>query len=159
MKKVLLSFIMFITLVSTVKAQDDEFECLVEAIYHEARSEKLIGMLAVAGVILTRKESSNYPDTICGVVHQAKKFMGKIIKYKCQFSYWCDGKREEYDDLASALFSSEVAEMSLMGIQLKQTVGCTHYHASHVTPSWASNPNFKAMGQIGNHIFYIDMGQ
>ena len=157
MKKLLFSFIMFVTLMSSVKAEENEFECLVEAIYHEARGEELIGMLAVAGVILTRKENSNYPNTICGVVHQARRFMGRIIRNKCQFSYYCDGKREEYHDLASALLSSDVAEMSLMGIQLKQTMGCTHYHASHVTPRWASNPHFKAMGQIGNHVFYIDM--
>jgi|TARA_R100000781_G_C4052306_1_gene118075 spore germination cell wall hydrolase CwlJ-like protein len=157
MKKLLLGFIMFITLISTATAQDEDYECLVEAIYHEARSEEMIGMLAVANVILTRQESSDYPNTICKVVHQAKRFMGRIVRNKCQFSYYCDGKREEFHDLASALVASEVADMALMGVQLKQTVGCTHYHASYVTPRWASNPNFKSMGQVGNHIFYIDM--
>ena len=157
MKKLLLGFTMFITLISTATAEDTDYECLVEAIYHEARSEEMVGMLAVANVILTRQESSDYPDTICGVVHQAKKFRGRILRNKCQFSYYCDGKREEYHDLSSALVASEIADMALLGVQLKQTVGCTHYHASYVTPRWASNPNFKSMGQIGNHIFYIDM--
>ena len=68
---------LLITMLSTAKA--NEFECLVEAIYHEARGEEFIGMLAVAGVILTRKESSQYPNTICEVVHQAKTYKGKII--------------------------------------------------------------------------------
>ena len=58
MKKLLLGFIMFITLISTVTAEDTDYECLVEAIYHEARSEEMVGMLAVANVILTRQESS-----------------------------------------------------------------------------------------------------
>ena len=53
--------------------------------------------------------------------------------------------------------SINVAEMSLKGIQVKQTVGATHYHASYVTPRWASDPSFKALGSIGKHLFYIDM--
>jgi N-acetylmuramoyl-L-alanine amidase len=158
MKKVLfllLIFMIFIVMMASAKA--NEFECLVEAIYHEARGEKFIGMLAVANVVLTRKESSKYPNSICEVVHQAKTFKGKIIRNRCQFSYYCDGKREEFKDIPSALLAMDVADMSLMGVQLKQTVGCTHYHASYVTPRWASDPHFKAMGQIGNHIFYLDM--
>jgi spore germination cell wall hydrolase CwlJ-like protein len=155
MKKLLLVSMFLITMLSTAKA--NEFECLVEAIYHEARGEEFIGMLAVAGVVLTRKESSKYPNTICGVVHQAKTYKGKIIRNRCQFSYYCDGKREEFKDVPSALLAMDVAEMSLMGVQLKQTVGCTHYHTSYVTPRWASDPHFKAMGQVGNHVFYLDM--
>ncbi len=155
MKKLLLVSMLLITMLSTAKA--NEFECLVEAIYHEARGEEFIGMLAVAGVVLTRKESSKYPNTICEVVHQAKTYKGKIIRNRCQFSYYCDGKREEFKDVASALLAMDVAEMSLMGIQLKQTVGCTHYHGSYVTPRWASDPHFKAMGQVGNHVFSLDM--
>ena len=142
-------------LISVAKA--DEFNCLVEALYHEARSESFIGMLSVAGVILTRKESSNFPDTICKVVHQGKYWKGNPIKDKCQFSYWCDGKPERFIDIEGLIKSLNVAEMSLNGIQSKQTVGATHYHASYVTPGWASDPNFKSLGQIGTHVFYIDM--
>ena len=142
-------------LISVAKA--DEFNCLVEALYHEARSESFIGMLSVANVILTRKESSNFPNTICKVVHQGKYWKGNPIKDKCQFSYWCDGKPERFIDIEGLIKSLNVAEMSLNGIQSKQTVGATHYHASYVTPTWASDPNFKSLGQIGTHVFYIDM--
>ena len=142
-------------LISAAKA--DEFNCLVEALYHEARSESFIGMLSVANVILTRKESSNFPDTICKVVHQGKYWKGNPIKDKCHFSYWCDGRPERFTDIAGLIKSINVAEMSLNGIQVKQTVGSTHYHASYVTPRWASNPHFKSIGQIGTHIFYLDM--
>jgi len=130
---------------------------LVEALYHEARSESFIGMISVANVVLTRKESSNFPNTICKVVHQGKYWKGNPIKDKCQFSYWCDGKPERFIDIEGLIKSLNVAEMSLNGIQSKQTVGATHYHASYVTPSWASDPNFKSLGQIGTHVFYIDM--
>jgi spore germination cell wall hydrolase CwlJ-like protein len=145
----------FFLLISTTKA--DDFNCLVEALYHEARSESFIGMLSVANVILTRKESSNFPDTICKVVHQGKYWKGNPIKDKCHFSYWCDGRPERFTDMEGLIKSINVAEMSLNGIQIKQTVGATHYHASYVTPGWASDPNFKSLGQIGTHVFYIDM--
>jgi spore germination cell wall hydrolase CwlJ-like protein len=145
----------FFLLISTTKA--DDFNCLVEALYHEARSESFIGMLSVANVILTRKESSNFPSTICKVVHQGKYWKGNPIKDKCHFSYWCDGRPERFTDIEGLIKSLNVAEMSLNGIQIKQTVGATHYHASYVTPGWASDPNFKSLGQIGIHVFYIDM--
>ena len=154
MRLLLATLVIFFLLISTTKA--DDFNCLVEALYHEARSESLLGMLSVANVILTRKESSNFPNTICKVVHQGKYWKGNPIKDKCHFSYWCDSRPERFTDMAGLIKSINVAEMSLKGIQVKQTVGSTHYHASYVTPRWASNPYFKALGQLGNHIFYID---
>jgi len=154
MRLLIATLVIFFLLISTTKA--DDFNCLVEALYHEARSESLLGMLSVANVILTRKESSNFPNTICKVVHQGKYWKGNPIKDKCHFSYWCDGRPERFTDIAGLIKSINVAEMSLKGIQVRQTVGSTHYHASYVTPRWASNPHFKSLGQLGNHIFYID---
>ena len=155
MRLLIATLVIFFLLISTTKA--DDFNCLVEALYHEARSESFIGMLSVANVILTRKESSNFPDTICKVVHQGKYWKGNPVRDKCHFSYWCDGRPERFTDIAGLIKSINVAEMSLKGIQTKQTVGATHYHASYVTPGWASDPNFKSLGQIGIHVFYIDM--
>ena len=154
MRLLVVTLVIFFLLISTTKA--DDFDCLVEALYHEARSESLLGMLSVANVILTRKESSNYPNTICKVVHQGKYWKDNPVRDKCHFSYWCDGRPERFTDIVGLIKSINVAEMSLKGIQVRQTVGSTHYHASYVTPRWASNPHFKSLGQLGNHIFYID---
>ena len=74
---------------SSSKAND--VDCLVEAIYYEARSEKLIPKIAVANVILQRVKDKRYPSTICGVVHQGKKKNGRMVRNRCQFSYYCDG--------------------------------------------------------------------
>ena len=52
MKLILTTLVVSFILISTVKA--DDFDCLVEAVYHEARSEDMIPMLAVANVILHR---------------------------------------------------------------------------------------------------------
>jgi len=155
MKLVLTSLIASFLLISTAKAND--FNCLVEAIYHEARSEETVSQLAVANVILTRVESSNFPNTICKVVHQGRYWKKNPVRNKCHFSYWCDGKSERMKDLKALKKVLSVAEMALRGVQIKQTIGATHYHAAYVTPSWASDPHFKLLGQIGLHIFYIDM--
>ena len=155
MRLLVATLVIFFLLISTTKA--DDFDCLVEALYHEARSESLLGMLSVANVILTRKESSTFPNTICKVVHQGKYWKDNPVRDKCHFSYWCDGRPERFTDIAGLIKSINVAEMSLKGIQIKQAVGATHYHASYVTPGWASDPNFKSLGQIGTHVFYIDM--
>jgi len=155
MRVLVSALIILFLLIPTAKA--DDFNCLVEALYHEARSESILAMLSVANVILTRKESSNFPNTICGVVHQGKYWKGNPVKDKCHFSYWCDSRPERFTDMAGLIKSINVAEMSLKGIQVRQTVGSTHYHASYVTPRWASNPHFKSLGQVGTHIFYLDM--
>ena len=154
MRLLIATLVIFFLLISTTKA--DDFDCLVEALYHEARSESLLGMLSVANVILTRKESSTFPNTICKVVHQGKYWKDNPVRDKCHFSYWCDGRPERFTDIVGLIKSINVAEMSLKGIQVRQTVGATHYHASYVTPRGASNPHFKSLGQLGNHIFYID---
>ena len=120
MRLLVATLVIFFLLISTTKA--DDFNCLVEALYHEARSESFIGMLSVANVILTRKESSNFPNTICKVVHQGKYWKGNPIKDKCHFSYWCDGRPERFTDIAGLIKSINVAEMSLKGIQVRQTV-------------------------------------
>ena len=154
MKIILTTLVISFLLTSIAKA--DEFNCLVEAVYHEARSEDIVPMLAVANVILTRKESSSFPNTICEVVHQGKYWKGNPIKDKCHFSYWCDGRPEKFTDMSGLIKVISVVEMSLKGVHIKQTVGATHYHASYVTPRWASNPHFKGLGQLGTHLFYLD---
>lgn len=51
-----------------------EVKCLAEAVYHEARGESKQGRLAVAHVILNRKNSNRFPKTICGVIRQRGQF-------------------------------------------------------------------------------------
>ena len=155
MKLILTSLISIFLFISIAKANN--FNCLVEAIYHEARSEETVSQLAVANVILTRVESSNFPDTICKVVHQGRYWKKNPVRNKCHFSYWCDGKSERMKNFKALKKVLSVAEMALKGVQIKQTLGATHYHAAYVTPSWASDPRFKSLGQVGLHIFYIDM--
>ena len=66
-----------------------QWECLAEALYFEARGETVRGMFAVGEVILNRVDSDAYPDTLCGVINQGT---GRL--YACQFTYTCDGRAE-----------------------------------------------------------------
>ena len=69
--------------------------CLALNIYFEARNQPTSGQIAVAEVTLNRVASRNYPNTVCGVVHQGpisswwKKKHNKIVpvRNRCQFSY------------------------------------------------------------------------
>ena len=145
-------------LVIPLSSKANGLDCLVEAVYHEARSENMIAQIAVANVVLQRVRDKRYPDTICEVVHQAEKWKGRIVRNRCQFSYYCDGKTEKMKDYASLMRSVNISSLVLQGIMLYRTMGATHYHAYYVRPYWAMKKRFKKLGRVGSHIFYIDKG-
>ena len=103
-----------------------------------------------------RVKDKKYPNTVCDVIHQAKKWKGKLIRNKCQFSYYCDGKSEKYKELDALLQVIDTSELILQGVMLEQTIGATHYHTWKVSPHWSRSPNFIKLGRVGSHIFYID---
>ena len=149
----------FLVTIKSVAVKADDLSCLAEAVYFEARSESFVAQLAVANVILERVSSDRYPDDICSVVHQSKKWKGKPIRNKCQFSYWCDGKPETIANVDAYQQSVSASELALQGVLLSQTDGATHYHAAYVFPYWATDDSFLTLGQVGNHIFYVDTRQ
>ena len=149
--------VIFLVNVSNATAKADELSCLAEAVYFEARSEPFIAQLAVANVVLARVDSERYPNNVCDVVHQAKEWKGNPIRNKCQFSYWCDGKPENIANVLAYQEAVSASELALQGVLLGTTGGATHYHAAYVHPYWASDEDFISLGQVGNHIFYIDI--
>jgi len=134
--------------------QDQEMGCLMEAIYFEARSENLTGKLAVGQVILNRVREKRYPNTICGVVHDGKYWEGNPVKYRCAFTYWCDGKPERYGNLRALDEVQKVVIMLLAGVRILDFDYVTHYHASYVEPYWSRSEDFIYIAQIGKHLFY-----
>lgn len=48
--------------------------CMYKTVHGEGSSQSKTAREALASVILNRKESRHYPDTICEVVHQYKQF-------------------------------------------------------------------------------------
>ena len=130
---------------------DEEWECMTEALYFEARGESVEGMFAVAEVILNRAESPYWPDTVCGVVRQ-----GTGEKWQCQFSYYCDGIDEVYSEPRAHQRVGKVARAMLDGADRPLTGGADHYHTKAVAPYWAEV--FARTTTIGEHHFYRDRG-
>ena len=126
---------------------DEQWRCLSQAIYHEARGETLEGQIAVAEVILNRQESGRYPSTICGVVEQ-----GTGQRNMCQFSYYCDGRSDAISDEEAWARAGRVARAMLDGAPRLLTNGAMFYHTKAVAPYWADE--FTQTASIGAHLFY-----
>jgi len=125
----------------------NEWECLTEALYFEARGETVKGQFAVAEVILNRVKSERFPGSTCGVINQ-----GTGKKYQCQFTYTCDGQKETIHEPRAYERVSKVARLALDGVAPKITKGATHYHTKAVSPRWSRV--YTKTASIGTHIFY-----
>ena len=131
-----------------------EHYCLALNIYYEARGSSLADQAGVANVVLNRTNDRRYPDTICGVVYQGEKDAnGNMIRHRCQFSWYCDGKSDVPTDrdlwiAAQMLAWYMIEENMYRGL----TEGATHYHADYVNPRWKRD--LQLVGRIGEHIFY-----
>jgi spore germination cell wall hydrolase CwlJ-like protein len=155
-KLIAFNFVVVIIILFTTHSKADSLSCLAEAVYFEARSESFVAQLAVANVVLQRVQSERYPDKICDVVRQGRTWKGNPVKNKCHFSYWCDGKPETIANVVAYAEAVNVARLAMKGVVLILTEGATHYHASYVLPYWALDERFSILGQIDNHVFYID---
>ncbi len=131
---------------------DSEQRCLASGVYFEARGEPVKGQAAVAQVILNRVRNPAYPNTICGVVYQNKRW-----RNRCQFSFACDGIRDRVRSRHHWSIAKDVSMAVTAGkIWLDEVGSSTHYHATYVRPKWARR--MKRVGRIGLHIFYRTHG-
>lgn len=121
--------------------------CIAQAVYFEARSEPLVGQIAIAEVILNRIADPRYPSTACEVV-----FQNHDRKNRCQFSFACDGLPDRPTNAAAWERSLKVVALVMKGERSGIAKRATHYHASYVSPTWSERLN--KLGQVGSHIFY-----
>lgn len=129
------------------ESADTQVQCLAEAIYHEARGEDVYGQFAVAEVILNRVDLPNYPDTVCGVVHQNAEH-----RNACQFSYACNGRSRAMTEAGARRLANAIAQVMISGAPRELTDGATHFHTTGVRPRWAAS--FHRTAQFGSHLFY-----
>ncbi len=134
-------------LMTMPQSSDSAVQCLQEAIYHESRGEDVYGQFAVAEVILNRVDLPNYPNTVCGVVHQNAQYLNG-----CQFSYACNGRSRALTDPGAARLAGAIAQIMLSGAPRELTDGATHFHTTGVRPRWAAA--FHRTAQFGSHLFY-----
>lgn len=141
--------------IANPQSNTEEF-CMAQNIFFEAGIDNLAGMAAVANTVLNRVESEDYPNTICGVIHQGRKDAnGNMIRNQCQFSWYCDGKTDRIPASENWERAKAVAWDILNTNEYRGLAeGATHYHATYVDPSWASHSDMSEIGQIGAHIFY-----
>src|SRR3546814_3621987 len=125
---------------------DAETKCLALTVYWEGKTESRKGQLAIAHTVLNRMRSRDFPGTICGVVSQQSED-GRT----CQFSWWCDGKRDEPADAAAWQTSLAVARQAMAGGP-DPSGHALYFHSAGVRPGWIRHK--KRVARIGNHIFY-----
>lgn len=131
------------TLVSDMRGTEPgsrELECLAAGIYFEAKSEPLVGQLAVGQVIANRAESGRFPGSYCGVLFQ-----------RGQFSFIRGGSWPAVAR-SSRQWQNAVAVAKIVDQDLKDSeVGSAlFFHARYVSPRW----RLKRVAAVGNHIFY-----
>lgn len=137
-----------------IDKNEEQIQCLARNIYFETRAVTLSAAMSVTDVVLNRVDSSQYPNTPCKVVHQGlKDDNGNMLRNKCQFSWYCDGKSDKPKDKSAWKRSLKFAsDMYNFNYYRGLTEGSTHYHATYVQPFWA--PSLDRVDQIGPHIFY-----
>lgn len=135
---------------------DESILCLVQNAYFEARNQKSNdAVIAISMVVFNRVESEKFPNDICGVIYQTKRTHdGAIIKFGCQFTWYCDGKSDKMFNLNAKNRIEELVYESIVlwntGIDI--TNGATHYHTKYVQPDWSNS--FSYIKNIGDHKFY-----
>ena len=136
----------------------EDRQCLAKNIYFEARSETIAGQVAVAWVTLNRMESAKFPNSICGVVYQARTdSAGNPRRNQCQFSWYCDGKSDrirnqrEWEDVK---LITDVVLIDWARANASPVENATFYHADYVDPYWADS--FTEIATVDSHIFYVE---
>lgn len=131
----------------TCNRNQSSFNCLVCNCYHETRGEPMEGKIAVAKTVLSRKESDEFPDTVCGVVYQPSQFSWTADSYKNNIS-------------ASKLEDKEALQDCREAIDLSINEGANgliyFYNPRKVTPYWARRA--KSCGRAGEHVFLVPRG-
>ena len=144
----------------------EEIRCLAKNMYWEARNQSLKGIVAVGYVTMNRVADKRFPNDVCNVVYQgqhSKWFLETHntmhpLKNRCQFSWYCDGKKDTIPSQDKDLYENilDIASRIHYGydslLLYDYTKGATHYHADYVEPSWAESKTKTVT--IGKHIFY-----
>lgn len=120
-------------------------ECykLAEALVYESRSESYMGALAVASVILNRKDHPNFPNTIQGVISQPY-----------QFSYLMDMHRQVRPRQADWDRAYTIAYDVKNGVVERVSDALFYLNEKVVKriPRWALE--YEYVATIDNHTFY-----
>lgn len=119
---------------------DEETRCLAGAVYFESKGETLNGQLAVAKVVIARRDSGRFANSLCGVVYQPSQFSfvrgGKMPAIPTSSRSWSE--------------AVAIAQIALNDAWESPVEGALFFHARHVSPGW----RMQRLAAVDNHIFY-----
>lgn len=125
-------------------SQREQF-CLQKNIYHEAATEPLSGMIAVAQVTGNRVESKHRGTDFCSVVYARKQFSWTLDK----------SILNTVPDDPNWKRAGIAMKRYLSGTRIKGLEGSQFYYARYIkSPSWASDKKYTHY--IGEHLFLVD---
>ena len=129
---------------STMSVSNEEIYLLACIIDWEAAYEPYEGKLAVANVVLNRVRSSNYPNSITGVIYQKSQFSGA--------SDGAGGPSAKFQNrLKSGIRTQECMDAALEALSGKNNIG------GYTSFRMVSITNLSAMSDyviIGGHVFH-----
>lgn len=120
--------------------------CMARTLYFEARSQGDREVRAVAHVVLNRVAHPDFPDTVCGVVHEGGR------QRPCQFGWYCDGRSDEMTNPHQAARMVGIAREALAGESRDPTDGANMFHAVRLLPFWTRSA--EGGMRIGAHRFW-----
>lgn len=128
--------------ISTNESEDgsDMVNLLARIINGEARGEPYLGQVAVGAVVMNRVRSSEFPNTIAGVIYQ-----------KGQFTAVTDGQFDKAIEKNSTVYKA--AREALNGSD--PTGGALYFYDPRYTKSKYLF-SLKTIATIGNHRFAVE---
>lgn len=122
--------------------------CMVSNLWHESRSEDLVGNVLVAQTVMNRVKHRDYPSTPCRVIYQPN-----------QFSWTSDGISDDVVPMTKSDIKRLQDIIYVAGAALDGSFDYIHrsldyYAHDKVTPCWATA--FDGAYVYGNHTWVFD---
>ena len=137
-----------------IVADNNDYRCLLRAVWHESRGEEFKGKLWTAKTILNRTRSERFPQSICKVVYQKYQFSfaHQLPMNKQNVRPKTELEKQTFRQVELASFISIWADR--LGVDF--TNNSKYYHTIIVRPKW----NYRKLEKVqivGNHVFYRDI--
>jgi spore germination cell wall hydrolase CwlJ-like protein len=129
-----------------------ERNCLVTALYHEARGEGTKGLEAVASVIYNRKHHEYYPSSYCGIVNQYKQFSYTLLNKP--FGEALEASIPAYEGKVYAEILAISERMVNNRFKPSLAPNVLWYAEKRVVNRWTKKK--QVVAEIGRHKFYSD---
>lgn len=129
-----------------------ERNCLVTALYHEARGEGTKGIEAVASVIYNRKHHPYYPSSYCGIVNQYKQFSYTLLNKP--FGEALEASVPAYEGKVYAEILAISDRMVNNRFKPSLAPNVLWYAERKVHNHWTKRK--QVVAEIGKHKFYSD---